>query len=286
MKYQKWGTGALPSRLYRITPHRNVDPRVLTPLSAQIMMRHFFRLFTDLLRPSPICGLALIVFCLAIPWLSLPSRAQEYTPSGRGMPGRREGGGTRGGCLAQQPTLTALMPSTNSGTTLAEQPTFFWYVPENTAAAAEFVLLNAENQPIYQVTLPISSQAGILSLTLPADRSSPSLTLNQPYRWYFSLICDPLDRSADSFTSGWIERIQPTPALTQALSTATPDQKPALYAEAGLWYDALTSIATLRQADPQNPDLITQWQTLLNSVDLTSIVDQPLLPPISLQPAR
>lgn len=242
------------------------------------MMRHFFRLPINRLHKLPIYGLTLLLLCLNISWLSLPSLAQEYTPSGRGMPGRREGGGTRGGCLAQQPSLTALMPSTNSGTTLTEHPTFFWYIPENTAAAAEFVLLTADNQTVYQTTLPITNQSGIISLALPADGSIPALILDQSYRWYFSLICDPLDRSADTFTSGWVQRIQPTPPLTQALATAAPEQQPTIYAQAGIWYDAVATLATLRQTQPQDTALLTQWHTLLKSVGLDPIINYPLVP--------
>jgi hypothetical protein len=203
-----------------------------------------------------------------------PTAAQDYTPPDHGAPGRREGGGTRGGCLAQQPSLTALMPTTNSGLTVTERPTFFWYVPQ-TAAAAEFVLLDQANAEVYKTTVSVPVQAGVIGVSLPA--STTALAVGKSYRWYFSLICDPLDRSADVFTSGWVQRIQPSAGLSQELASATAAEKPKIYAKYGIWYEALAELVKLRHSQPQNAALLNQWQTLLQSVGLERLADQPLL---------
>jgi hypothetical protein len=218
-------------------------------------------------------GLTLLILTLiAASTAALPSLAQ-FVPPNRGLPGRREGGGTRGGCPQQQPGLTALMPESNLGKTLAPYPTLFWYVPQNQAGAAEFVLLGRDNVEIYQTQVPVPTQAGIVSLTLPQDQQ---IEFDQPYRWYFSLVCDPLDRSADSFTSGWIERVELTAELSDALTVSSAADLPNLYARAGLWQDALTELARLHQAAPNDPALLAQWQALLKSVGLEALADQPI----------
>lgn len=221
------------------------------------------------------CLLLSLVLTLGIGSIQ-PSPAQEFNPEDRGVPGRREGGGTRGGCLTQQPSLTALIPETNLGTTLSASPSLFWYVPENSAVAAEFVLLDAANQEVYQTVLPVSQQAGIVQVRLPAEGST-QLKTGESYRWYFSLVCNPLDRSADSFTSGWIQRVEPSPTLTAALSRATDAEKPQIYWQQGIWYEALDSLAQLHRSQPQNPDWQQQWQTLLRSVGLDQIADRPFV---------
>lgn len=213
-------------------------------------------------------------FLLVTAW---PSAAQEFEPSDPGLPGRREGGGTRGGCASQQPSLTALMPSSNFGLTVRAYPAFSWYVPQNGATVAEFVLLDAANTEIYKTLVPVTQQAGVISISLPEDGSVPALEVGKSYRWYFSLVCDPLDRSADSFTSGWVQRVEPSPTLTQALATATTEEQPDIYAEAGIWYEAVAMLVKLRQQEPQNSALLTQWQTLLSSVGLEKVANQPLL---------
>jgi hypothetical protein len=226
-------------------------------------------------RPSLVpVWLTVLLVLIGIAANLSPSYAQGYTPPDRGLPGRREGGGTRGDCQASQPGLTALMPDSNLGRTMAERPTFFWYMPQS-AAAAEFVLLDANNTELYKTLVPVPSQSGIVSLNLPDSVSA--LEVGQSYRWYFSLVCDPLDRSADTFTSGWVERVDRNPALLQEIAAAPPTEQAMLYAKAGLWYEALAVLATLRQSQPQNAALVTQWQTLLESVGLEQVADQPLL---------
>lgn len=234
-----------------------------------------------------------VPFLFLLVWLAgpiggvaLPASAQEFQPSDQGLPGRREGGGTRGGCLtsgnsesASQPaTLTALMPNSNVGLTITDYPVFSWYVPQNSATAAEFVLLDQANSEVYKAVIPVVNQPGVVSLRLPTDGTVTPLAVGKSYQWYFSLICDPLDRSADTFTSGWVQRIEPSSTLTQALTNAATEEKPDIYAKAGIWYEALAMLIKLRQEQPQNTAFFNQWQTLLKSVGLEKIADQPLLP--------
>jgi hypothetical protein len=174
--------------------------------------------------------------------------------------------------------MTALMPNSNVGLTIADYPAFSWYVPQNSATAAEFVLLDQANSEIYKTVVPVANQPGVVSLSLPTDGTVPPLVVGKSYRWYFSLICDPLDRSADTFTSGWVQRIEPSSSLAQALTTAATEEKPDIYAKAGIWYEAVATLIKLRQEQPQNVALLNQWQTLLKSVGLEKIADQPLLP--------
>lgn len=235
------------------------------------MVRHFLKF-----RRLPKLGLKLGLPALCLAWLALvlPGLAQ-YRPPDQGLPGRREGGGTRGGCqiqqssLIQQPSLTALMPESNLGLTVAARPSFFWYVPQ-TAAVAEFVLLDANNTELYKTQVPLSQQAGIVQFTLP--ETGPALQVNQSYRWFFSLVCEPLDRSADIFVSGWVKRVEPNPDLPQAL-VATAGQTGVYETR---WYDDLATLAALRRAQPHNTALTNQWQMLLQSVGLSQIADQPL----------
>jgi len=204
--------------------------------------------------------------------------AQTYVPPDRGLPGRREGGGTRSGsCAVGQPTLTALTPDKNFGQTLSSYPTWFWYVPQTSAQAAEFVLLDNTNREVYKATFQIASNPGIISLTLPAHSNLAPLSVGQDYHWYFSLVCDRQDRSADVYTEGWIQRIQPDSALVQQLESAAEGDRPELYATNGIWYDAASSIADLRRLQPNNSTYRDQWNELLRSVELENLAAQPLV---------
>jgi Domain of Unknown Function (DUF928) len=225
-------------------------------------------------------GLGLTMGLLSIPTQAM---AQEYNPPDRGLPGRREGGGTRGGCLSNAQHLVALMPVTNFGLTTQESPSLFWYIPPLSVISAEFVLLDANDNEVYTTTIQLTGNEGIVSLAIPLIRDEAlgkdvsRLEVGKDYHWYFSLICDARDRSSDIFVEGWIQRTQLNQAMTTRLETTPERDRPTAYAELGLWYDALGTLATLRQAQPQDETTLAAWNTLLNSVDLSDLAGQPLL---------
>ena len=230
-------------------------------------LRHFSRFA----RPT----LLLLVTGLLLN--SSPIALAQYVPPDRGLPGRREGGGTRGGCLLNQPSLTALMPKTNFGYTVQAQPTFLWFVPESTATTAEFILWSENDSEIYHTTIQLPTEAGIVRVSLPTDGSAPTLETGKDYRWSFAVVCDPEDRSGDLLTEGWVQRKDLDSQLESQLAQATPLDRSTLYAQAGVWYEAISTLADLRQAQPNNSTVTNRWRTLLNSVELGEFVDQPIL---------
>ncbi|WP_257237011.1 DUF928 domain-containing protein [Nostoc sp. 'Peltigera malacea cyanobiont' DB3992] len=45
----------------------------------------------------------------------------------------------------------------------------------------------------------------------------------------------------------------------------------------GIWYEALTILAQLRQKNPQDTALQAEWRNLLSSIRLDDIVAEPIL---------
>jgi hypothetical protein len=209
--------------------------------------------------------------------LTLSAFAQYVPPSNLGIPGRREGGGTRGDCLTSTQPLMALMPENSYGETLAAYPTFFWYVPDVPAQAAEFVLYDASGNEVYYTTFRVAGTSGILSLSLPETVDLPPLTVGEPYEWVFSLICDEQDRSGDLFTTGWIQRVEAAPGFEDQLLAAAESDRPTLYAQSGLWHDALTTLAEQYRQAPESAAIANQWMTLLDSVGLAAFATAPLI---------
>lgn len=204
--------------------------------------------------------------------------AQEYVPPSRGLPGRREGGGTRGGCAQTSIPLTALMPDSNFGRTTAIAPKLYWYVPDAGVENAEFVLLDQFGNEVYTATLPVAETEGVIELEIPAENGESLLQQGEDYHWFFSLVCNPLDRSGDIFSEGWIQRVEPDAALNEQLATATPIEQVSIYAQSGIWHDALSTVLDLRRNEPTNTTYETAWQNLLESVGLGAMVDQQLQP--------
>jgi Domain of Unknown Function (DUF928) len=204
--------------------------------------------------------------------------AQTFRPPNRGAPASTEGAGTRGGyCLSAnaKDKFKPLIPSSNLGLTISEHPTFFGYIPKSTGKIGEFVLRDQNNRVIYRTTFPLPSQPGIVSVTLPTTQKP--LQPNKMYQWSFVLVCDLDDRSNNAISpAAWIERIEPHQTLADQLKNAAPETLPTLYAEAGIWHDALASRVKLRPFQ-SNADWETNWEQLLQSAGLQAFVQEPLV---------
>lgn len=222
--------------------------------------------------------LALVVGTIlgGLPFTAL---AQTYNPpEDIGLPGRREGGGTRG-CWRSDTTfsttdrLTALVPDQNFGYTTSEYPTFFVYVPQfyaENAVAAEFILNDEDDNELYKATFQTGGTSGIISLSLPANANLPPLEVGKNYHWSFALVCEMSDRSADVVVDSWIQRVELDATVRSELERASLEQHPTILAQEGIWYDAISSLAALR-SQSGGPVPASQWVNLLNSVGLVHI---------------
>ena len=214
----------------------------------------------------------------------LPNRWNFNPPRGRGISINRQGGATRGSeCLQRNSILTALVPASGVGATAAPYPTIFWYMPKSAAPEMELVLENDQEQQIYsaQYSLAKSSDGtiqgtpGVMSLALPAYANLPPLEIGQDYYWKLAVICDPSDRSSDVIIGGGIVRVKPSSSLAQSIQRATPQERVALYANDGLWYETVETLVKLRRERPNDTDLTQAWNKLLNSVDLDTTFRTP-----------
>jgi Domain of Unknown Function (DUF928) len=198
------------------------------------------------------------------------AEANRFVPKRRGMPGRREGGGTRGACAIAKNSLTAMMPKENFGRTTAAHPTLYWYAPATQSTQAEIVLLSEQGEEVYSRQLPISGKSGLISFTLP-QKEMKGLEVGKTYRWKFALICDPENPSTHMITEGWIQRVNPTAELQAKLASTSAEQQPNLYLQSDLWYDAVGSLVKLRQAQPNQPETKKIWKQLLEQEALPTI---------------
>lgn len=204
-----------------------------------------------------------------------------FRPPNRGAPPVTSGAASRGDwstCTSSTETLTALIPTSSLGLSTSQTPTLLVYVPETSAESLELTLENEDGTEIfYQQTLTTPASAGIVQLNL-ADYAPVPLERGNLYRWYVSLICDTEDRSRNAVVAGWVESVEPDPTLINSLQQADPQDRPRLYAEAGIWHDALQALADLHQSQPQDAMLTADWQALLQSVGLdAAIAEAPLI---------
>lgn len=190
------------------------------------------------------------------------------------------GAGTRGNSCLNKQVITALLPANKLGLTLNKQPTFFWKMPPTPIRDAELSILKDKTEEvIYKTTLTLPEQPGIVSFTLP--KTVAGLEANQTYRWYVTLICDIEDSSNNPFIEGLVKRIPPELKLSESelksLEKADLLLKATIYANKGIWYDALNSLVKLRCDQPNDQIIKLNWEQFLESVGLNELGSEPLV---------
>jgi hypothetical protein len=208
-----------------------------------------------------------------------------FRPSGGGRPPTTRGAGSRSDRLCPQDapsprnssipplTLTALVPTDQSGLTLADHPTFWVYVPTTTARQMVLSVKGPDSQPHSQRFLPTPGEAGIVGI--PLDKNTSPLAMDQSYQWAVVLICGDRPSPNDPFVTGWVRRVAPSPAPNKSQTSL---ERAASYGDQGIWYDALTTLAEVRRSQLADPTLKKIWVNFLTepSVGLGAIVGEPL----------
>ncbi len=220
-------------------------------------------------------------------------------PKDRGAPGQREGGASRNGdhCPSTSNRLTALVPIIQPsiaknqhpalanllsgsvlGLTVAEHPTFWFFVPYSFTSKrpVEFVLLDDAGKEVYTTLLSESATTpGVVGFQLPA--TAPPLKVNQRYNWYLTVYCNAQQSPEEAvYVSGWVERVALNSSLKQKLEQATPQELVALYQGAGIWHESITALAQRRRQNPQDATLKQEWEKLMQSIQLEALASQPI----------
>ena len=102
------------------------------------------------------------------------------------------------------------------------------------------------------------------------------MALNKQYRWFFTISCDQEKNAPPTYVEGVIQRVELNPAVVKELETTELLKRYAIYAQNGIWYDALTTLAQLRQKNPKDAKLQAEWQNLLGSIHLDDIAAEPI----------
>ncbi|MGK7891849.1 MAG: DUF928 domain-containing protein [Leptolyngbyaceae cyanobacterium] len=191
--------------------------------------------------------------------------------------------------------------------TTQDYPTFWFYLPHELAGKTEvlFVLqeqltlerqaperqtperqtpegqaLNAEPETILNTlhieTFYPTTSPGLVRITIP-DAIAP-LAVGRDYKWSFQVYCQANPDDPD-FVEGWIYRIDLDRESVAQFQTATPEEQVQIYASGGIWQDALAiSMQQLLEQeviDSEDRRGMAEWRSLLDSVGLGDLVNQP-----------
>lgn len=203
-------------------------------------------------------------------WVAPVAVAKYRPPTKPSAPKDTGTNTTRGGSCDRTATigLTPLVPFSHVGQTSSQHPTFVWFVPDRQSYPLQFRLFNkASRQQLYRTQLP--SQPGVMQFSLP--QKQPALAIGQVYRWQVVLVCNPSTPVTNVVVAADIKVVKPATALqTQLAAAQTPQQKIDVYAESGLWYDALAAAVTVSYKAQNSTPLLE----LLNA--LAALEGQPL----------
>ena len=194
-----------------------------------------------------------------------------------GRPGENErtnsagrGGANRDRCPYTTEELVAIVPvSAKSGIpylekTVAGYPIWWFYVPyaSNGRMQAEFVLLDSAEQIVYENTSLVVETPGLVEVNLA--RATAPLSIGENYRWVFSIICNPANRSGDATVNGWIQRTVPQEETDRQPHLGSRPESYVAAAKSAHWFDLLAEVNRLRSKNPKvfNP----VWQYLLCQV--------------------
>jgi hypothetical protein len=155
------------------------------------------------------------------------------------------------------------------GTTTQAQPSLFWYQSKAADAKLEMTLLQENKpKPLLRVTVDSPAPAGIQRVKL--SDHDVSLAPGAEYQWVVALITDPENRSSDLVASGIIKRVELPPSLKDKLQHPDKATLANAYADAGIWYDALSALSDAIDAHPQDKALRQARSDLLQQVGLKS----------------
>lgn len=200
------------------------------------------------------------------------------------------GGSRNGSCLGStQTAFAAFGPNTPGevlGRTVSPHPTFVWYLPDSETTAPVIFRLLAPNEndvPIAFFTETLDYTPGFVTYQLPD--TMPPLSPGISYRWQVIIECNPLRPSQALIQKLAFEVVPKTAALSQALAKATTDaERASAYGQAGIWYDAIATVAQATAVSDQqlrgqlltdllsaiSPDLRRLRQDILRIVEATT----------------
>ena len=174
---------------------------------------------------------------------SLAENDRDYVPPAD-TPRRTKAsrtGGSRGCLQPINADLKLLVPKDHVSITISGRPTFFWYISEKVPVPVLFSL--AESQagiPVIEQQVQIE-KPGIISFKLPDN--VPELVEGKEYQWTVTIVCNQWRPSENFYAQASLIRVPISEELNQKIKTVQTDtEKSLIYANSGIWYDALANL--------------------------------------------
>jgi hypothetical protein len=192
-------------------------------------------------------------------------------PTRGSFPRNLTGAATRGRGGADVPLVVALAPD-HLGLTVNEQPNLYWFIAGDSAIRVDFTLIDEESvNPLLEITAAGPLRGGVHVVRL-ADHGV-SLKPERWYEWSVAVVAGGRDPSEDRISRGFITRIEPPASLSRQLEERGAEQSVNVFAESGLWYDAITALSVGIETRPEKAALRRARAALLDQVGLGPVAN-------------
>ena len=173
------------------------------------------------------------------------------------------------------PLFAMFAPANHVGLTSSAQPTLYWHLGTRTACRVVFTVTDeVQGKSIFEKNLnePTAPLApGVQKIRV--GQFGLSLKPGVLYRWSIALVTDSNEgRSTDIVVTGLIGYRAPSRGFQEKVVNG--QTSPALYAEAGLWYDAMAVIHDAIEASPNGSVQKVVRASLLHQAGWTSLLHQ------------
>lgn len=181
-----------------------------------------------------------------------------FKPPVDGAPGDRVGAGTRDGTSLVRRVV--LLAPKGGGLTTSATPKLYWWLAKAFEGTIEIKVEPVDDKKtVLEVRRPISAEAGLQLL----DLETLGLSLDEGRIYVWKLVLKTKEDVGWASGLSFVERVAPP----EGANAENPVGRAKALAAAGIWYDALATVA-------ENPALENQRASLLTSAGLTFVLGQ------------
>jgi hypothetical protein len=192
-----------------------------------------------------------------------------YKPPLRGAPVGRVAGGTRG-ILAENVLLLCVLTPDHTALTTQDQPSLYYFLGQKSQYPIELTIIEDQGiYPILEKQIASPEAPGIQAIHM--RDYDLHLEKDKVYKWFITIIPDPVRRSKDILAWGAIKRIDIPESVRHKIAGSGKEQIAQIYANAGIWYDSFAEISKLIESYPSNQEFRQQRSDLLEQVGLKEI---------------
>lgn len=185
-------------------------------------------------------------------------------------------------CLKTKQCLIGLFQNEGKDFTLSSYPTFWFYISSEfqNIKKIKFMLRDPQKDKetiIYDTYISLKSGSNIVKISVPKE-AKYALENNSSYRWDLIVFFEHSDsKESDLELNGYIEKLPIEIQDQNSLKNLSGYELSKVFLDNEIWYDAINELAELYFNNPNDQKIKTEWNNLLNSLNLKELSQEKLV---------